>query len=158
MKTNHVFKAASMVAALAVVMFDPQTTPAQNYTVLYTFTLPGTSYQIGPYAGVIQDAKGNLYGTTGAGGTAGNGTLFRLHANAKGKEKEKVLYNFDGTDDGAGPAGLIQARGAFYGNTYYGGADGFGTVFELNKKGEETQSLLLYSRRRWRLSAIASRP
>ena len=142
MKSKWVRTAAGVATALLAIL-GAQKLPAQTYTVLYTFTLPGTYYQIGPYAGVIQDAKGHLYGTTGAGGTVGNGTLFKLSVTAKGKEKEKVLYNFDGDNDGSGPAGLIrEANGTFYGNTYYGGADGFGTVYELTKKGKET---LLYS-------------
>ena len=43
------------------------------------------------------------------------------------------LHSFGGYLDGAQPeAGLAQgADGAFYGTTYYGGTNGFGTVFRL---------------------------
>jgi uncharacterized repeat protein (TIGR03803 family) len=45
-------------------------------TVLYSFT--GGASGANPYAGLIVDAKGNLYGTTIYGGAAGLGTIFKL--------------------------------------------------------------------------------
>jgi hypothetical protein len=47
---------------------------AQTQNVLYSFT-GATGSQ--PYASLIQDAQGNLYGTTASGGTYGFGTVFR---------------------------------------------------------------------------------
>lgn len=46
---------------------------------------------------------------------------------------EQVLYNFKGGSDGAEPdASLVfDGAGNLYGTTYYGGANGSGTVFEL---------------------------
>ena len=45
-------------------------------TVLYRFK--GGSDGAGPYAGLILDARGALYGTTQAGGTSDRGTVFKL--------------------------------------------------------------------------------
>jgi len=45
-------------------------------TVLYTFT--GLSDGAGPYAGLIQDAAGNFYGTAWGGGAYGYGVLFKI--------------------------------------------------------------------------------
>ena len=49
---------------------------AGNETVLYTFT--GGSDGGNPFAGVILDTQGNLYGTTYHGGAYGGGTVFKL--------------------------------------------------------------------------------
>jgi len=52
--------------------------PAGQETVLHTFT--GGSDGGDPYAGVILDAAGNLYGTASAGGANGGGVLCRIAA------------------------------------------------------------------------------
>ena len=101
-----------------------------------------------PYAGLIQDAAGNLYGTTNQGGGNRNGgTVFEVDSTGH----ETVLYSFcsaSGCPDGAAPyAGLIQdAAGNLYGTTSAGGADvggGYGgTVFKVDNTGHET---VLYS-------------
>ena len=103
-----------------------------------------------PNAGLIQDAAGNLYGTTENGGSGcgsgqgcGGGVVFKV--NKAGKET--VLYNFcsaSGCTDGAQPTGgLIEdAKGNLYGTTSGGGSSGYGTVFELSKDGTE---MVLYS-------------
>jgi uncharacterized repeat protein (TIGR03803 family) len=104
-----------------------------KWTVLHSF-----NYHMGdgsyPVAGLIQDASGNLYGTTSS------GIVFEVDTN----NKETVLYRFTGGADGANPlAGLIQdAAGNLYGTTSAGGANGFGTVFKVDTTGNET---VLYS-------------
>lgn len=59
---------------------------------------------------------------------------------------EKVLYSFQGGTDGAEPDGppVFDLNGNLYGTTFYGGAYGFGTVFELspNAQGGWTESVL----------------
>jgi len=107
-------------------------------TVLYSFT--GGKDGAYPYASLVRDPKGNLHGTTEAGGAYGYGTAFML--NTKGKETWR--YSFAGTPDGEHPyAGLIQhLTGALYGTTYQGGTYGYGTVFEVDGSGKET---VLYS-------------
>jgi hypothetical protein len=44
-------------------------------TVLHSFDLNGED-EIIPYAGLIADGSGNLYSTTGYGGTSDDGTVF----------------------------------------------------------------------------------
>jgi len=111
-------------------------------TVLYSFCPGGGVCTDGanPYAGLIRDAKGNLYGTTFGGGASGAGTVFKLSMSGK----ETVRYTFTaGTDGGMPGAGLIRdAKGNLYGTTYMGGASGNGTVFKLDPTGKET---VLYS-------------
>ena len=101
-------------------------------TVLHRFNGADGAY---PYAGLIRDAKGNLYGTTPQGGN-GSGTVFRL-MNRTGKYE--VLYRFTSGGGGAFPfAPLIRdAAGNLYGVTQYGGASDLGTVFELDSTGKE---------------------
>jgi uncharacterized repeat protein (TIGR03803 family) len=94
-----------------------------------------------PYAGLIFDNAGNLYGTTFDGGYYGYGTVFEVTAAGK----EKILYSFDHyRGDGLHPqAGLIfDNAGNLYSTTTYGGAYGYGTVFELTADGTEK---ILYS-------------
>lgn len=101
-------------------------------TTLYFF---GASPQDGitPYAGLIFDKQGNLYGTTNQGGVRGAacptgcGTVFELSPSGKGGGwTEKVLYAFvDGTDGAYPYSGLIaDGAGDFYGTTFYGGTQG----------------------------------
>jgi uncharacterized repeat protein (TIGR03803 family) len=111
--------------------------PSGNETVLYSFV--GGVYRDGqyPYAGVIRDAAGNLYGTTYGGGSYGLGAVYKLSSSGT----ETVLYNFSGDGaDGAYPYGglIMDAEGNLYGTTEYGGGLDKGTVFKLSTSGEET--------------------
>jgi uncharacterized repeat protein (TIGR03803 family) len=103
--------------------------------VLHSFNLNGTD-GYDPIAGLIFDAAGNLYGTTLEGGAHDSGTVFELTIKSGGDWTEKILYNFNGSNEGLEPlAGLIfDAAGNLYGTTNAGGAYGFGTVFELTPK------------------------
>jgi uncharacterized repeat protein (TIGR03803 family) len=99
-----------------------------------------------PYAGLISDGAGNLYGTTSSGGTytcsnAGCGTVFELRRDSRGRWKETILYNFKPGKNGNGPgAGLVlDPAGNLYGTTATGGvgscAVGCGVVFRLTPQG-----------------------
>jgi len=115
------------------------------FKVLYSFT--GGADGRGPLAGVIQDAAGNLYGTTTGGGSSGAGVVFELircDSEPSGYEF-KVLYTFTGGTDGRTPYGglVLDAAGNLYGTTFEGGSfkvcsDGCGTVFKLSPNGTET--------------------
>jgi len=100
----------------------------------------------GPAGGVILDGSGNLYGTTAGGGTYGFGTVFKLAPLSGGGWQRNVLYSFKSGTDGATPfAGLIfDSAGNLYGTTTYGGADSFGTAFELTplSGGQWTEKVL----------------
>ena len=97
-----------------------------EFKVLHTFTgADGAN----PYAGLIRDAAGNLYGTTAFGGASNHGVVFKLTPYGS----ETVLHSFTGGTDGWAPfAGLIRdAAGNLYGTTASGGAYGEGVVFKL---------------------------
>jgi uncharacterized repeat protein (TIGR03803 family) len=111
-------------------------------SVLYNFT--GGSDGSLPEAGVILDARGNLYGTTYQGGAGGYGVVFELKQ-SKGGWTESVLYSFTGGSDGANPMAdvVFGKAGNLYGSTYKGGTSGYGVVFELeHSKGGWTESVL----------------
>jgi uncharacterized repeat protein (TIGR03803 family) len=122
-------------------------------TVLYSFT--GGTDGANPSAGVVRDAKGNLYGTTYSGGdlsctsiygTAGCGVVFKLDATGA----ETALYSFTGGTDGGEPQGVvIDNAGNLYGITLFGGSQtcpfgslGCGAVYKVDASGNET---VLYS-------------
>jgi len=109
-------------------------TPAGAESLLYSFS--GGNDGANPVAALIQGDDGNFYGTTGYGGTSGQGTVFKLTPTGI----ETVLYSFAGSSDGRSPVGsLIQGSdGNFYGTTTLGGADGAGIVFMVTAAGAET--------------------
>jgi uncharacterized repeat protein (TIGR03803 family) len=105
-------------------------------TVLYSFAGETKHDGAFPYAGLIMDKSGDLYGTTFAGGRGcraghGCGTVFKIAADGS----ETVLHSFKEQSDGAGPSADLIAdnAGDLYGITSSGGAHGYGTVFTLGK-------------------------
>lgn len=113
------------------------TPPAKHgaWTATTIYRFGGGSDGLYPYAGVIADAAGSLYGTTTGDGQTSYGTVFRLTPPAQqgGDWTKTTLYSFSGGGDGSGPgAGLIFGKGgALFSTTAGGGAFGDGTVFEI---------------------------
>ena len=103
-------------------------TPSGKETVLHSFTgNPDGAY---PFSStLVFDTKGNVYGTTNAGGTSNVGAVFKMTPSGK----ETVPYSFSGGADGSGPqAGVVcDKKGNLYGTTDQGGAYGNGTLFKL---------------------------
>jgi len=81
-----------------------------------------------PYAGLIFDGLGNLYGTTSTGGsdsTRASGTVFELSPTTGGVWTETVLHTFgynEGSRDGLEPHGGLNLRRV--GNLYAHGCGG----------------------------------
>jgi uncharacterized repeat protein (TIGR03803 family) len=121
-------------------------TPSGTLTTIYSFCAQ-TDCADGsiPFAGLVQAADGNFYGTTEVGGrgsspscgnSAGCGTVFKLTPSGT----LTTLYSFcaqSSCADGSLPlAGLVQATdGSLYGTTSQGGAYGNGEVFEVIRSG-----------------------
>ena len=104
-------------------------------TVLHSFG--GSPDGAQPYAGLVMDNAGNLYGTTENGGASGFGTVFKVDNTGT----ESVLHSFaGGSSDGADPTArvILDANGNLYGTTFMGGSNGRGTVFELDTTNTET--------------------
>ena len=113
-----------------------------KFTLLYSFA--GGSDGGNPFASLLRDPQGNLYGTTFYGGNlsclpnhAGCGVIFKIDPSGK----ETVLHAFDWTD-GAFPTGLVAGDGRFYGTTSAGGTDGLGTVYKLDRTGNKQETVL----------------
>ncbi len=113
-------------------------------TVLLSFTGKETGWF--PYAGLLLDGSGTLYGTTWYGGDAGgDGTVFKLFQSG-GVWKEKVLHSFSG-GDGYEPWGTLirDKNGALYGTTKAGGAWDVGVVFMLSPAGGKWTETVLHT-------------
>jgi len=114
----------------------PTGTGGWQENVLHDFGVNGSD-GVTPFAGVIFDAAGNLYGTTfngGAdGGPNGGGTVFELTSAGGGSWTETVLRSFVVNGRGGSNPGalIVDASGNLYGPAFYGGSTGAGAVFEL---------------------------
>src|SRR6185312_1340948 len=108
---------------------------AQTFTVLHTFT---NSPDGDPRNGGLLLSGNVIYGTSGAGGAYGDGTVFRINSDGTGLTN---LHSFTAqtnliNSDGAFPVAALALSGnVLYGTTVYGGTGGNGTVFRLNTDG-----------------------
>ncbi len=146
---------AALLVIMLVLVVAPGTWAQSKYKTLYRFT--GGSDGRRPYAGLIFDQAGNLYGTTTYGGNftdcdivGGCGVVFKLTPNSDGSWKESVLHTFcspAGCGDGAGPYGsmIFDAAGNLYGTTEAGGSGTVGAVYELMPSNGGWAESVLYS-------------
>jgi hypothetical protein len=123
-------------------------------TILYRFS--GGADGARPYAGLVFDEAGNLYGTTIEGGDLSNagcsngrsnlgcGVVFELSPQLNGTWRQSVIHTFEDAPDGAFPAAnlILDAAGNLYGTAQEGGdatfcGNGCGTVFELTPNGSQ---------------------
>ncbi|MGO4881827.1 MAG: choice-of-anchor tandem repeat GloVer-containing protein [Bryobacteraceae bacterium] len=126
---------------------------AWTETILWSFG-NGSTDGASPNGGLVADANGVLYGGTSAGGALGVGTVFSLTPSAHGGGwTEAILYNFQGVNDGATPAGNLLAGtvpgGSFalFGVTSFGGggnAQGMAFALTPGAAGASWQEQILY--------------
>ncbi len=103
-----------------------------NETVLYTFQSGADGSQ--PYASVVLDAAGNIYGATGGTGIS-DGVIFKIGAAGA----FSVLHSFAGGADGSDPGPVIvDPAGNLYGTAYYGGTANAGLVYKIDTGGNKT--------------------
>lgn len=110
----------------------------------------GTNFGGASPSGLLALSGGLLYGTTSAGGAAGNGTVFALSTNGA---SFLVLHDFGALDpptgtnaDGAAPfGGVILSGDRLYGTASAGGTGGQGTVFSIGTNGAEFTVLHSFS-------------
>ena len=89
-----------------------------NFTVLHNFATNGID-GAEPATALMRASDGNLYGTTGWGGTNGAGTVFKFNKDGTGYA---ILYNLEQTGpfDNTWGTALVQGRdGALYGAKSY---------------------------------------
>src|SRR6266542_2870497 len=102
------------------------------FTSLLTFPSNGRSGRA-PMGNLVQGSDGSFYGTTSAGGTSENGTVFKITPTGTFSS----LVSFSGLNGSFPAAGLVRGSdGNFYGTTQFGGAhDDNGTVFKVTPSG-----------------------
>lgn len=107
---------------------------AGKVTLLHSFQ-GGATDGLTPFAGVIRDSAGNLYGTTFNGGPNNAGTVFKVDSTGK----ETILHAFDSVDGDNPFGGLVRDNaGNLYGTTDGGGPTFAGEVFKLDPAGNLT--------------------
>ncbi len=113
-------------------------TPAGELTVLHGFSAVNKFTNddgVYPSSDLTLSRSGNfLYGTAQQGGTKGHGTNYLVTVNGK----LSPLHSFD-TNEGTHPiAKLVEGKSdnSFYATTYYGGANGKGTIYRLLVRGD----------------------
>jgi uncharacterized repeat protein (TIGR03803 family) len=137
-----------VMAVLLLALVPTHLIQAQTFTTLYNFT--GSTDGAYPFAGLIQEDMGNLYGVAAEGGDLscqlggnGCGVVFKIDTTGR----ETVLHRFSGKD-GAGPYGTLvrDKEGNLFGTTEYGGdlqcdkyqGSGCGVAFKIDTTGRET--------------------
>jgi uncharacterized repeat protein (TIGR03803 family) len=116
-------------------------------TVLHTFTR-GADGAVGSLGPLLVDKAGNVFGVSEVGGdpSCQCGTVFKL-TSVSGKWNFKTLDAFKGIPQAGFPYGgvIADSKGNLYGTTYYGGANGAGSVFKLTKSAGKFTESVLYS-------------
>ena len=114
MRAGALVLAQAVIAALPNASIAQSTETAYRFKTLYEFcTVSNCADGANPWASVIEDAKGNLYGTTLS-------NVFKVTESGK----ETALYNFvtRGTGGFYSTSDLIRdSAGNLYGTTQYGG-------------------------------------
>src|SRR5438552_29799 len=123
-------------ALLLVCAASGITLAAQTFTTLHSFT---GSDGANPYAGLVQGADGNIYGTTIDGGAHGSGNVIQITSSGK----LTSIYDFcaqPNCTDGQFPVStlVMGPDGDFYGTTQNGGIYNFGTAFKISSSGTLT--------------------
>jgi uncharacterized repeat protein (TIGR03803 family) len=114
-------------------VFELVKATAWKETILHYFQ--NTSDGATPYAGLISDAAGNLYGGATQGGTGGGGTIFELSPSGA-TWTFSVLYGLPGwAISGTFRDLMFDAAGNLYGTTHCDGDYTAGTVWELVPSG-----------------------
>jgi hypothetical protein len=163
---------APIAACGTVYELSPPSKQGGPWTEAVLNVFKGKQYEDGelPVGGLLIDAVGNLYGTTGYGGTGnctflgfpgGCGTVYELSPpkTKGGAWTETILYSFPDAKHGYLPNGdlMFDKQGNIYGATEFGGGKGTtcdvnypscGAVFELKrpaKKGAKWTETILHA-------------
>jgi len=132
------------------VVFKLAPNGATGYAFSVAFTFDNPNFANNPTAGVIADRSGALYGT--AAGGPGSGIAFKLTPTGS-EYSETILHAFGKDGDGSWvDAGLtMDAAGALYGTTVYGGGgkcnegSGCGVAFKLTGAASGYEETIIHS-------------
>jgi uncharacterized repeat protein (TIGR03803 family) len=114
----------------------PPTAPSTKWAKTTLHKFAGGLGGANPFAGLIRDSRGVLYGTTLSGGSSGFGTIFKVTPPVAPSTswKHTKLFSFGPQPDGASPYATLvldSSDGALYGVTQWGGSSGNGTIYRL---------------------------
>lgn len=114
-------------------------------TILHEFQLQSDGGT--PYAGIIVDGSGNLYGAAtdgGGGGQNGGGTLFKMTSSSSGWSFD-VIASLSGWGISGTFRNLLMKSGKIYATTHCDGKDNAGTVYQLSPSGSTWTYTELYT-------------
>jgi uncharacterized repeat protein (TIGR03803 family) len=133
-----------LVCATAAVALPAQTmviVPREPaFTTLYSFcTKTNCTDGVDPFAGLVQGTDGKFYGITEGGGAYGFGTVFKINPDGTLTTLHSfcsLINNGSCVDGSLAFATLVQGTdGSFYGATWSGGTNNWGTVFSITTGG-----------------------
>jgi len=125
-----------MIAAAVLALAAGSTAHAATLTTLHSFSGDDGS---GPFASLIADASGSLFGTTRRDGASGLGTIFRIGADGS---DFTTLHSFSVSDGSFPRASLIaDSSGNLLGTTEFGGDNNWGTIFRIGADGSDFTTL-----------------
>ncbi len=102
-----------------------------DLTVLHAF--PSSTNEGANPEGTLLLISNVLYGTTSAGGTNGDGTIYSVDVSGT---NFVTLYSFTGTNSGAAPLGGLTDNGStLFGVTSSGGSNDDGVIFSISTNG-----------------------
>jgi uncharacterized repeat protein (TIGR03803 family) len=118
-----------------------------GYDITFSLAFGGGDDAADPYAGLIADTNGNLFGTTYGGGRYDGGVVFEVFSS---RRSGAILYTFcsqPSCADGEKPLGelILDAAGNLFGTTQFGGASNRGTVFAITPQGVDSTLTTLVS-------------
>jgi uncharacterized repeat protein (TIGR03803 family) len=142
------FAIAAFLSAVSLTALSASVAASES-RVLYSFCHHGKSVCAdgkNPAANLVADAAGNLYGTTNAGGSTGDGVVFELVRSGR-KHSYQLLHSFDGAAEGGVPVTplIIDTAGNLYGTATADGANFGGTAFKLSPNGGQWTYTVLTS-------------
>jgi uncharacterized repeat protein (TIGR03803 family) len=132
-----------------VYSLDPTT---KDFHVIYNFepyTFTGNGDNT-PLQSPFLASDGALYGANEFGGASGNGLIWKVSGGTVTKLYEFSSYStnlrFSNVDGGQPLSTLTEGTdGMIYGTTFYGGANGAGTIFRIAKDGKGFESFYSFS-------------
>lgn len=105
-----------------------------GYSVLHSFAGEPSDGGI-CFGALIEGGDGFLYGVTSSGGADNDGTVFKIEPDGTGYQ---TIHSFSGgTSDGQQPNSTVALsnNSNLYGTTVFGGANGYGTIFQISRDG-----------------------
>ena len=110
---------------------------AQANAVIHIFNNPTTQGRT-PVSALVQDGDGIFYGLTSQGGASDRGTVYRIRPDGT---DYGVLHSFSANPgresylNGKNNSWLLGTDGVLYGTSRFGGANGGGYIFKINRDG-----------------------